>query len=350
MVKVGVVGATGYTGVELVRILSGHPEVELVHVASRSHTGTPLGAVHPHLGLKGLPGTLSLETVEVEVVSRGAEVVFLALPHGVAPGLVPGLLAAGVTVIDLGADFRLKDASLYEAWYGGAHPQRELMARAVYGLPELHREEIRGADLVANPGCYPTAAILALYPLLRENLLDHTTIVVDAKSGVSGAGRSISLGLHYSEVNDNLKAYSPAGTHRHTPEIEQELGRIAGGPLIISFTPHLVPMTRGILATVYGQLQGKHTAADLIALYHDTYQQEPFVEVLAEGSLPQTKHVFGSNHCQLGVHVDERTGRAVVVSVIDNLVKGAAGQAVQNMNLVLGLDERTGLGFRGIFP
>lgn len=349
-VSASVLGATGYTGIELVRLLAGHPYVRLSHLVSHSHAGQTLGAVYPHLGFSGSPGNrILLSPEQLEEVLEDSDVLFLALPHGVAPEYVPRAMEHCL-VIDLGADYRLKELSAYEEWYGAPHPQPDLVARAVYGLPELHRGEIASAGIVANPGCYPTSVILGLYPLLREELLVPETIVVDAKSGVSGAGRTLDLGLHYCEVNDSLRAYRPAGTHRHTAEMEQELSLVAGREVRISFTPHLVPMTRGILSTIYGSLQGVTEASRLRELFLEYYSEEPFIEVLPEGMLPRTKSVYGSNYCQLGIHVDSRTNRVVVVSCIDNLVKGAAGQAIQNMNLAVGFEEGAGLGARGLVP
>lgn len=353
MIKAAVIGATGYAGIELVRLLSRHPAANIVRVSSETYKGQRLHDVYPHLGLKG---DMVLEEGLGEDLS-GADVAFLALPHGLALSLVPRILEMGVAVIDLGADFRLRDPGTYLEWYGAEN--RALVAslrdagvfsQAVYGLPELHRDAIRGARLVANPGCYPTASILALAPLFRAGLVADDVVIIDAKSGVSGAGRSPSLKVHFAEVDENLRIYSPAGRHRHTPEIEQELSLIAGRRVTASFNPHLIPMNRGILSTCYAAVPRGVGQGDLEALYRDFYSGEPFVRVLTGGRLPETKFAMGSNMCFIGVAVDGRAGRAVVVSAIDNLGKGAAGQAVQNMNILFGLDETAGLDAAGIYP
>lgn len=347
MIRASVVGATGYVGHELVRLLSRHPGVELVALTSESYAGREISEVYPDLG--PYAGSVCRK-LELEEIARDSDVVFLALHHGMSHSLVPAILEQGKKVIDMSADFRFRRASLYEEWYGQVHPSPELSAKAVYGLPELHREEIRQAPLVANPGCYPTSALLAAAPLVKGGLVDGDRVIIDAKSGVSGAGRGLSLRVHYAEVNENLQAYSIAGSHRHTAEIEQELGLLAGKEIRVCFTPHLIPMTRGILSTVYLDLKLPLSTGEAVELYRGFYREEPFVRVLDPGELPQTKHVYGSNFCHLGIQVDHRTGRVLVVSVIDNLVKGAAGQAVQNMNLLFGLPEETGLAHPGIFP
>lgn len=346
MVKVSVVGATGYVGVELVRLLSRHPDVRIVAVTSESHRGRRLNEVFPHLGRAG---DLVLGDTE-EGLDCGADVVFLALPHGLAMSLAPRALQAGARVIDMGADFRLRDPEAYSRWYEAPHASPDLLAQAVYGLPELYRAEIAGARLVANPGCYPTASILGLGPLLRAGWAQPEGIVIDAKSGVSGAGRSPSLRVHFGEVNENLRPYGAGGRHRHRPEIEQELGRLAGAEVTVCFTPHLVPMTRGILCTSYVALREERHAAAIHDLYARFYEGEGFVRVLPPGCLPETKHALGSNLCFIGLAADERARRLVVFSAIDNLVKGAAGQAVQNMNIMCGLPEAAGLDAPGIYP
>ncbi len=338
-----VVGATGYAGAELVRLLHQHPRVELLAVTARE-PGRPLTDSYPHL----LPaGDLLLE--EAEAAGR-ADVVFLALPHGLAGKLAPSFLERGCRVVDLGADFRLSEPAVYARWYGTEHPAPEALRGAVYGLPELFRAEIRGAGLVANPGCYPTAAALALAPFLAAGTVAPRGVVVDAKSGVSGAGRSVSLGVHFGEVNENLRPYSLAGRHRHTPEIEQTLGRVAGTEVRVSFNPHLVPMTRGILCTAYAPLEGSLGGGDAQAIQRDFYRGEPWVHVLQEGRWPETKMCLGSNNCFVAASVDERAGLLVAVAALDNLVKGAAGQAVQNMNLMLGWEETLGLPRLALYP
>jgi N-acetyl-gamma-glutamyl-phosphate reductase len=292
---------------------------------------------------------LELEKLEPVGIAEKVDIVFTALPHKAAMEVVPTFLKMGKNVVDLSADYRLRDAELYGRWYD-KHLSPELLQEAVYGLPELRRAEIAAASLVANPGCYPTSVILGLAPLLRGRVIDSKSIIVDAKSGVSGAGRGAKVEGLYCEVNEGFRAYAVGGTHRHIPEIEQELSILAGGELAISFTPHLVPMDRGILSTIYANPLGKVTAADLITLYEAFYDGEPFVRVLPEGILPSTAHVRGSNFCDIGIAVDDRTNRLIVVSAIDNLVKGAAGQAVQNMNLMCGLPETLGLDFLPLFP
>lgn len=346
MVKVGIVGSTGYTGAELVRLLGQHPQAELVGLTSRTYSGEPYWRVYPHL--KDYVD-LDCEELNLEQLVSRSDVVFTALPHGHSMDVAREIVRQGKKLVDLGADFRLKSRELYERWYGVTHTASELLEEAVYGLPELYRERIRESRLVANPGCYPTASILAVAPLLRHNLAYPDSIIVDAKSGLSGAGRKFSMTAHFAEANENFLAYKVAA-HRHTPEIEQELGSLAGQDLLISFTPHLVPMTRGILATAYAKMSRFLDREQLYSVYADFYRDEPFVRVLPPGVLPQTKAVAGSNHCDIGVVSDSRTNRAVIVSAIDNLVKGASGQAVQNMNLLFGIEETTGLKFPGLYP
>ncbi|HEX3015524.1 MAG TPA: N-acetyl-gamma-glutamyl-phosphate reductase [Desulfobacteria bacterium] len=343
MIKVGIVGSTGYTGVELVRLLSNHPNVEIKVLSSHSYVGKRFGEVYPH-SFSAAGRELADDKPEN---FAGVDQVILALPHGLSGALANELLPMGKKVIDLGADFRLNDGQVYQDWY--KLPAPDNLAEAVYGLPELKREQIRRANLIANPGCFPTATILALAPALKGGIVAVDSLIVDAKSGVSGAGRSLSLGSHFSEVNENFKAYK-VGTHRHTPEIEQELSLLAGEQITLSFTPHLVPMTRGILATVYGKLNPGWNEAKIRECYQEFYAQEQFVSVLEPGVLPQTKWVYGSNHCLINLVVDKRTNRLIILSVIDNLVKGAAGQAIQNLNLLWGLPENTGLTMLPLMP
>lgn len=339
-IKVGIAGATGYGGVELLRLLGNHPEAEVILAGTESYVGQELAAVYPHLA-----GRVKLTGREAtpEALAAECDVVFTALPHGVPMKLAPAVLAAGKKLIDLGADFRLRDTSAFETWYKHKHEAMELQKQAVYGLPELYRSVIKEASLVGNPGCYPTSCALAAAPLLKHGLVETKGIIFDSKSGVSGAGRGVNLGVHFAEVNENFKAYNIAGGHRHTPEIEQTLGDLAGTPVVVSFTPHLVPMTRGILTTAYFQLKNEATTDSLLGIFREFYQDEPFVRVRPAGDLPQTKQVWGSNYCDIGLQVDKRTGRVLVIAVIDNLVKGAAGQAIQNMNILFGLPETTGL-------
>ncbi|NJC88123.1 MAG: N-acetyl-gamma-glutamyl-phosphate reductase [Desulfuromonas sp.] len=345
MHNVAVIGASGYTGVELLRLLAGHPQVTVTCVTSRQQAGQTLGEVFPSLA--GIYD-LTFEAVEPAALAERAELVFLAVPHQAAMGMVPELLAAGCRVIDLSADYRLRDAAVYAEWYE-PHQTPELLTEAIYGLPELYREQVRGARLVANPGCYPTSVALALTPLLRNRLIDPATIIVDSKSGTSGAGRAAKIDTLYCEVNEGFKAYG-LPRHRHTPEIEQTLSDAAGRPVTISFTPHLVPANRGILSTCYASLAGASSLAELLEVYRQTYAGEVFVRVLPEGRLPNISQVRGSNFCDIGLAVDPRTGRVIVVAAIDNLVKGAAGQALQNMNLMFGLKESEGLRGAALFP
>lgn len=345
MVRVGIIGASGYTGAELLRLLVNHPGVEITLITSRQYAGRPLAEVFPHLAARC---ELVCEHPEKIDFAGRADLFFTAVPHQTAMAVVPQLLAAGARVIDLSADFRLHQQATYEKWYQ-AHSAPELLGEAVYGLPEVHRSRIAAARLVANPGCYPTSVILAMAPLLKAGIIDPDSLIIDAKSGTSGAGRAAQQGTLYCEVTDGFKAYKVA-SHRHTPEIEQELGELAGRELRVSFTPHLVPMSRGMLSTVYAQLANERSQAELENIYRDFYAGEPFVRFPGGDRLPATQYVRGSNYCDLAVRLDQRCGRVIVLSAIDNLVKGAAGQAVQNMNLVCGLPEQEGLGVVPLFP
>ena len=347
MIRVGVVGASGYGGGELLRLLSRHPNAEIACAVSETYAGQPLSASFP--GLTSTSG-LRFEAYGDGSATAGCDVAFLAMENGKAMGLAPRLLEEGCKVIDLSADFRFRCLSTYEAWYELPHTAPAANSEAIYGLPELFRDQIRSSRLIGNPGCYPTATVLALAPLLAHRLVNSKSIIVDAKSGVSGAGRSrFGIDYHYPEANESVSAYKIAGTHRHTPEIEQTLGAAFGVPdLAIGFTPHLVPMTRGILATCYADLIHATDAASLRELYRSFYADEPFVTV--SDSLPATKHTYASNYCHLGLEVDARSNRVIVISVIDNLVKGAAGQAIQNMNIMCGLSETAGLEQGGIWP
>jgi N-acetyl-gamma-glutamyl-phosphate reductase len=335
---VGIINVTGYAGVELARLLSRHPGVELVSVTGRSAAGQKLADVFPHLTGSSLTIGAALGDVELT---------FTAMPHKESAAEVLPLLKKGVRVIDLSADFRLKDAAAYPQWYGFSHPAPEKLAEAVYGLPELYRKQIAAARLVANPGCYPTGAILAMAPAVKMGIAGSHAII-DSKSGVSGAGRSLSLKTHFAEADEDTCAYALEG-HRHLPEIIQELAFLQPNQQPeITFVPHLVPMTRGILTTGYATLSGKKTAAEVMQAYRDFNKDEPFVKVVE--SPPHTKHVRGSNMCFIHPTVDNRTGRLVAISAIDNLVKGAAGQAIQNMNIMLGLPETTGLEAAAVYP
>ncbi|MCE5243047.1 MAG: N-acetyl-gamma-glutamyl-phosphate reductase [Syntrophobacteraceae bacterium] len=338
MLRVAIAGASGYTGFELVRLLGRHPQAELKAITSRALAGQRLDAAYPALKRHC---DLVFQLPEPDLLASEADLVFTALPHQAAMDIVPALLDRGLKVVDLSADYRFRDAGVYAEWYQ-AHKTPELLSEAVYGLPELHRDAIRKARLVGNPGCYPTSAILASAPVLAKGLIDPKTLIVDSKSGVSGAGRGASLGVHFCEVNEGFKAYKVA-EHRHTPEIEQELSGVAGEAVRVTFTPHLVPMTRGILSTTYASLRDGVSHSDVDEAYRSFYREARFVRLCGTGELPVTLHVRGSNYCDIGWKVDERTRRLIVVSVIDNLTRGASGQAVCNMNLMSGLPEETGL-------
>ncbi len=346
MVKVGIIGATGYAGSELVKIIHAHPKAQLKVLTTKSYAGKPFWEVYPYL-YKYID--LTCEKLDLPALVEQVDVVFTALPHGHAMPVGAEVIRQGKKLIDLGADFRFKDYNQYEKWYQVEHTARELLEQTVYGLPELYREKIKRASIIGNPGCYPTSAILGLAPLVAERLLDPDTLIIDSKSGVSGAGRSPSVGTLYCEVNENIRAYN-IGLHRHTPEIEQELSAVFGQAIKLSFTPHLTPMNRGILSTMYGKLNREMDTGALRELYDTFYETEPFVRVLPPGMLPQTKAVTGSNCCDVAVTADPRTGRVVVTSAIDNLIKGASGQAVQNMNIIYGFDEAAGIDSPGMYP
>lgn len=346
MIKASIVGATGYVGVELVRLLAQHPEVELVYLSSKSYEGQDIAALYPSLA-----GTIHKELVALDEAKFAAEsdVVFTSLPHGASGEVIPRLYEAGTRVIDMSGDFRYDDVAVYEAWYGVKHTRPDLLDAAVYGLPELHREEIRTARLIGNPGCYTTCSILAAAPLLRKGLIAPDSLIIDAKSGVTGAGAKPSANSHFCEVDESFKAYNVA-RHRHTSEIEQELSKAAGREVLVSFTPHLAPFKRGIFATLYADLVPGAQEEAIRAAYEEAYRGEPFVTLYPAGSLPEVKHVTGSNRCAIGFVVDARVGRVVVCAALDNLLKGAAGQAVQNMNLLFGLAETTGLPLAALCP
>ena len=335
MIKVGIVGGTGYTGVELLRLLAQHPQVELCSITSRADAGTLVSQMFP-----SLRGHVDLRFSHPEEAQLNqCDLVFFATPNGIAMQQAHALLEAGVRVIDLAADFRIRDVAVWEKWYGMSHACPDLVAKAIYGLPEVNREQIRQARLVANPGCYPTAVQLGFIPLLEAGLVDTTGLIADAKSGVSGAGRKAEIGFLFSEAADNLKAYGVPG-HRHLPEIRQGLARAAQHEVWLTFVPHLTPMIRGIHATLYARLK---QGADLQALFEQHYADEPFVDVMPASSHPETRSVRGANRCRIAVHRPQGGDVVVVLSVIDNLVKGAAGQAVQNMNIMFGLPETTAL-------
>jgi N-acetyl-gamma-glutamyl-phosphate reductase len=346
MLRVAIIGASGYTGVELARILCNHPEFELTAATSRQYAGKPLSEVFPNLLGKT---DLLCENLSVDELCKRADLFFAAVPHKTAMDLVPQLLREGKKVVDLSADYRLRDVATYEEWYQ-KHSSPDFIKEAAYGLPELYREQIKQARLVANPGCYPTSIVLGLAPLLKEGIIDPATIIVDAKSGTTGAGRAASVTSHFCEVHDGFYAYKVGGTHRHLPEIEQELSALNKNSVTISFTPHLLPIARGILSTTYADLTSNISREDVQRLYTDMYNAEPFVRLVPEGSFPATQHVRGSNFCDIGFAIDKRTNRIIIISAIDNIVKGAAGQAIHNMNLMCGIDETTGLEGAPFFP
>lgn len=349
MITVGIVGASGYAGGELVRILLGHPRARLVCASSRTHAGKEVGEVFP--SLRGKTDLMYAELSPEEMACR-CDIVFTAVPHGAAMPFAPAVRRACGKMIDLGADFRFGDAGVYESWYKVKHECAELIAESVYGLSELNRDLISRAWLVGNPGCYPTTVLLGLAPALAAGLADPLGIIIDAKSGVSGAGRKPGPAYHYPERNDSLTPYGiPA--HRHTPEIEQELSELVGSQVVVTFIPHLVPMTRGMLSTIYASpASGKAVpdAGEVVDIYKEFYKDEYFVRILPPGRLPETSAVRGSNFCDIAISVDKRAGRLVIMAAIDNLVKGASGQAVQNMNIMFGLDERLGIDSMPLFP
>ena len=344
--KVGIVGASGYVGQELLRILLDHPHAEVAKITSRQYAGQEIASLYRNFaGRTELRFTEKIEGDDLKEL----DLVFLALPHGIASKWVTKDVLDQVKVIDIGADFRIKDKAVYEEWYKTEHGSEDLLKEAVYGLTEWNREEIREAKLLANPGCYPTASAMAAIPLLKKELIEASTVILDAKSGVSGAGRKVHQGVHFAEVNENFKAYGVA-THRHTPEIEQTLSLAGGEEVKLNFTPHLLPMSRGILVTLYASLQAGVTKEQVDQAFHSAYEDESFIRIMPEGTLPETKWVKGSNFCDLAWKIDQRTNRIIVISCIDNLVKGAAGQAVQNMNVMAGWPEDAGLKPVGQFP
>ena len=345
MIKVGIVGGTGYTGVELLRLLAAHPEVEIQAITSRSEKGLPVADMYPNLR-----GHLDLAFSEPNMaVLKNCDVVFFATPNGIAMTMARELIDAGIKVIDLAADFRIKDIDEWSKWYGMDHACPELVEKAVYGLPEVNRDAIKKAQLIANPGCYPTAVQLGLLPLIEKGLIDVDNLIADAKSGVSGAGRTAAVGTLQAESSENFKAYGVAG-HRHLPEIKQGLALVNKADVGLTFVPHLVPMIRGIHATCYATLKDKNMAGQLQSLYENYYANEVFVDVMPAGSFPETRTVKGANHCRMAIHVPQEGDTVVILSVIDNLVKGAAGQAVQNMNIMFGLNEDAGLTAIALVP
>ena len=346
MIKVGIIGATGYAGGELVRILMGHKEAEIVWYGSRSYIDQKYADVY-----RNMFQIVDAKCMDdnIEALADQVDVIFTATPQGFLASVINENILGKTKIIDLSADFRIKDVKVYEKWYGIEHKSPQFIEEAVYGLCEVNRDKVKGARLIANPGCYPTCSTLSIYPLIKEGLIDPSTIIIDAKSGTSGAGRGAKVANLFCEVNENIKAYGVA-SHRHTPEIEEQLGYASGENVTISFTPHLVPMNRGILATEYATLKKDVTGEEVKAIYDKYYADEKFVRVLGEGVCPETKWVEGSNYVDIGFKLDPRTNRIVMMGAIDNLVKGAAGQAVQNMNLLFGLPESEGLELVPMFP
>lgn len=369
MVRVGVIGATGYAGAELIRLLSGHPEAQIVWAGSRSYAGQKLseayGNLYQHTELVCMDDDAERLRGQIQALAEDVDVIFMAAPQGTCSALISEQLLDEVKIIDLSADFRLTDVAVYEHWYGLTHKAPQLLARAVYGLSEIFREDIRGASLLANPGCFTTCSILTAYPLVREGLIDADALVIDALSGVSGAGRGAVTANLFCEVNENARAYGVT-THRHTPEIEEQLGKAAGHSLTLQFTPHLVPMNRGILATEYAPLMASDgsglsgaaaaragllpSAEAIRAVYEKYYGGERFIRLLEGDAVPETRFVEGSNDVDIAFRIDQRTGCIIMMGALDNLMKGAAGQAVQNMNLMFGLPETTGLAMAPLFP
>ncbi len=346
MIKAGIIGSTGYAGAELARLLLGHPEVSIVWYGSRSYVGEEYASIYRNMfrfvDAKCLDDNM-------EELAQEADVIFTATPQGLCASLVNDGILEKARIVDLSADFRIKDVKVYEKWYGLEHKSPQYLPEAVYGLCEINREDVKGARLVANPGCYTTCSILTLYPLVKEGLVDTSTIIIDAKSGTSGAGRGAKVPNLFCEVNESIKAYGVA-SHRHTPEIEEQLGYACGHEVLLNFTPHLVPMNRGILATAYASLTEKVSYEEVRAAYEKYYGGEYFIRLLPEGVYPETRWVEGSNFVDIGFKLDPRTGRIIAIGALDNLVKGAAGQAVQNMNLMFGLAENTGLTQAPMFP
>jgi N-acetyl-gamma-glutamyl-phosphate reductase len=346
MIPVFICGGSGYTGCELLRILSHHPDVTIAGVTSERSAGKSVPDLFPHL--RQYAGMI-YEPLRVGKILDKADVFFMALPHGESQEAVDFIFNSGKRVIDLSADYRLRDAAVYEQWYKTPHRFQGTLKKAVYGLPEIYRNKIRRARLIANPGCYPTGSILGLLPAFKQSIIDISSVVIDSKSGTTGAGRKADLAVAYCEVNEGFKAYA-VGTHRHTPEIEQELSLLGGRDIRVNFTPHLLPVDRGILSTIYAPLVKKITVDQLLKIYENAFKNEPFVRVLPYGMYPNIKHVRGTNFCDIGLKLHDRTNTLIVVTAIDNLVKGASGQAVQNMNIMMGFEETAALDVVAVFP
>lgn len=346
MIKAGIIGATGYVGTELIRLLSKHEKVEIASISSKSYVGQKYDEIY-----ENYRDVFQMECCEqdIEKISKEVDVMFLALPHGIASTQIDKSILENTKIIDMGADYRIKDVDVYEKWYATKHGSPDILGEAVYGLCEFNREKIKDARIVANPGCYPTSSVLSMAPLLKEGLVDPDTVIIDAKSGVTGAGRSLNVATHFTECNESFKAYGIA-SHRHTPEIEEQLSELSNKEIILNFTPHLVPMNRGILTTSYAKLKEKMSYGEIMEVYKKYYSEEYFVRLTKEGVFPETKWVKGSNFCDIGIKVDERTNRVIVVGAIDNMIKGSAGQAIQNMNIMMGYEENMGLKDVSIFP
>lgn len=345
-IRIGIIGANGYSGAELIRLLAAHPYADIQLLISNSTSGLNIKEVYPHL-----TGILekTLETLEIEEVKKQVDVVFFATPSGVSKDLLPALIEQDIPCIDLSGDFRLREASHYSKWYKQDREQTDLLNHSIYGLTEWNRNHVKEARWVSNPGCYPTATLLGLLPALKMELIEPHGVIIDGKSGVSGAGRKAALSTHFGEINENFKIYK-VGEHQHIPEIEQLIEDVVGEPVPITFSTHLVPMTRGIMCTMYAALKTETDTAAVVKTYQEFYQNNPFIRVREPGVFPATKEVFGSNYCDIGLYADHRTNRLTIVSVIDNVVKGASGQAIQNMNIMMGLDETTGLTFVPVYP
>lgn len=345
MINVGVIGATGYVGIEIVRLLQNHPDINITSLVSQSFVGKKVSDIYPNL--KNI-FDMECEGLDIDKISEGTDIFITALPHGVSKEVIPRLFEKGKRVIDHSGDFRYKSVEVYEKWYGIKHEMPHLLKEAVYGLPELYRDKIKDTRIVSNPGCYPTCSILGIAPLLANGLIETKNIIIDAASGVTGAGRTTDLPHQFCECTENYRAYK-VSTHRHTSEIEQEISLLAGEDIIISFTPHLVPMKRGMLSTIYANLKSEKTTVELIDLYKEYYKNEYFVRILDEGRLPETKFTAGSNFIDISLVVDKRLNRVVILSSLDNLGKGAASQAVQDLNIMCGLPEQTGLTLPGLY-
>ncbi|MDO5707391.1 MAG: N-acetyl-gamma-glutamyl-phosphate reductase [Andreesenia angusta] len=346
MVKVGVIGATGYVGTELIRLLMKHKNVQIEAISSRTYDGQNYDDIYENYRdvFK-----LKCKDMDIAEMAEKVDLIFLALPHGIASKQLDKKILEKVKIIDMGADYRLSDVDNYEKWYATDHGSKDILKEAVYGLPELYREDIKKARIVANPGCYPTSSILSIYPLIREGIIDENSLIIDAKSGITGAGRSVNLATHFTESNESFKAYGIA-SHRHTPEIEEQLSKFSDKEIVLNFTPHLVPMNRGILTTSYAKMKVEKTYKEIKDIYDKYYGDEFFVRMTKENIFPETKWVKGSNFCDIGIKIDQRTNRIIVIGAIDNMIKGSAGQALQNMNIIFGFDEKEGIDDISIFP